>query len=184
MVGCNTRTTQGSFVVNRASDKIWPLSQNIFVVKAGSAADTQFLINHVAEYKIEAGEHPPVKLAARIIQRYQYENRGILRASVIVCGVDQYQDPQIYLVDYGGNVTEQYIVISGSGSNFAYGYCEVNYKVGMSKYEAKEFVKNVITLGTHRDNNAGGSIRIVDITNKGYTRDYISFSELSCPKEI
>ena len=36
----------------------------------------------------------------------------------------------------------QPFTIGGSGSTYIYGYCDANFKKGMSKEECKEFVKN------------------------------------------
>ena len=183
MLGADSRTSSGVYVANRVADKIWPISKNIFALKAGSAADTQFLLqtakNYVSQFAIEYGDKPPVKVAARILQQFQYEYKDYLSAALIVCGVDNNDGPQIYSVGLGGTTIRQPIVLSGSGSTYIYGYCDTNYRMGMSRQEAKQFMKNAITLAMFRDNSSGGIIRMLDITRDGFTRDYISFDGLS-----
>ncbi len=186
LLGADSRTSSGAYVANRVADKIWPIANNIFALKAGSAADTQFLLtntkNYVDQFAIEYGDKPLVKVASRVLQQYQYEYKDHLSAAVIICGVDKIEGPQIYSVGMGGSVMKQNIVLSGSGSAFIYGYCDTNYKTNMSRQDAKQFIKNAITLATHRDNSSGGVIRMVDVTMDGYTRDFISYNEMDYPE--
>jgi 20S proteasome subunit beta 1 len=187
MLGADSRTSSGVYVANRVADKIWPISKNIFALKSGSAADTQFLLqiskNYVSSFSIEYGQLPLVKVAARILQQFQYEYKDNLSAALIVCGIDDVEGPQIYSVGIGGSVARQSIVLSGSGSAFIYGYCDTEYKQGMSRQDAREFIKKAVTLAMYRDNSSGGIIRLIDITKSGYTREYISNNELEFPKD-
>lgn len=154
-------------------------------MKSGSAADTQFLLqttkNYVNQFAIEYEDKPLVKVAARILQQYQYEYKDHLSAAVIVCGVDNVEGAQIYSVGVGGSVTKQQIVLSGSGSAFIYGYCDTHFRQNMTKQDAKTFIKNAISLAMFRDNSSGGIIRMMDITANGYSREVIPFENLAMP---
>lgn len=123
-----------------------------------------------------------MKVAARILQQFQYEYKDRLSAAVIVCGWDKIEGPQIYSVGLGGTVTKQEIVLSGSGSAFIYGYCDTHFKTGMTKQDAKNFINSAISLAMFRDNSSGGIIRLMDITSQGYTREVIQFENLNTPK--
>ena len=117
MLAADSRTSSGVYIANRVADKIWPISQNIFALKSGSAADTQFLLqttkNYVSQFAVEYGDKPPVKVAARILQQYQYEYKDYLSAGIIVCGVDNVEGPCIYSVGLGGTTLKQNIAIIG-----------------------------------------------------------------------
>jgi 20S proteasome subunit beta 1 len=41
VIGADTRTSSGSWVANRVTDKLNAVTNNIFCCRAGSAADTQ-----------------------------------------------------------------------------------------------------------------------------------------------
>ena len=185
MLAADSRTSSGVYIANRVADKIWPISQNIFALKSGTAADTQFLLqttkNYVSQFAVEYGDKPPVKVAARILQQYQYEYKDYLSAGIIVCGVDNVEGPCIYSVGLGGTTLKQNIAMSGSGSTYVYGYIDANYKPNMTKQEAKEFLKKAVTLAMYRDNSSGGTIRMLDITKDGYTREYIPFDKIQFP---
>ena len=102
-------------------------------------------------------------------------------SSIIVCGWDKLKGPQIYTVGLGGSVTRQEIALSGSGSAYVYGFCDTNFKKGMTRQEAKELVTKALSLAMYRDNSSGGIIRMVDISKDGYTRDVVKFDDVFVP---
>lgn len=50
ILGADSRTSTGSYVANRTTDKIVQLSEHIFACRSGSAADTQALTDYVRFY--------------------------------------------------------------------------------------------------------------------------------------
>ena len=187
MLAADSRTSSGIYVANRVADKIWPISKNIFALKSGSAADTQFLLqttkNYIAQFAVDYEDKPPVKVAARILQQYQYEYKDYLSANIILCGVDNLEGPCIYSVGFGGTTLKQNIAMSGSGSTYVFGYIDNNYKPNMTKQEAKDFLRNAVALAMYRDNHSGGTIRMLDITKDSVTRDYIPFDQIKFPQD-
>ena len=187
MLAADSRTSSGIYVANRVADKIWPISKNIFALKSGSAADTQFLLqttkNYIAQFAVDYEDKPPVKVAARILQQYQYEYKDYLSAGIILCGVDNLEGPCIYSVGFGGTTLKQNIAMSGSGSTYVFGYIDNNYKPNMTKQEAKDFLRNAVALAMYRDNYSGGTIRMLDITKDSVTRDYIPFDQIKFPQD-
>ena len=187
MLAADSRTSSGIYVANRVADKIWPISKNIFALKSGSAADTQFLLqttkNYIAQFAVDYEDKPPVKVAARILQQYQYEYKDYLSAGIILCGVDNLEGPCIYSVGLGGTTLKQNIAMSGSGSTYVFGYIDNNYKPNMTKQEAKDFLRNAVALAMYRDNYSGGTIRMLDITKDSVTRDYIPFDQIKFPQD-
>lgn len=186
LLAADSRSATSVYVANRVSDKIWPISTNIYSAKSGASADTQFLIqsakNYIGQFAVEYNDKPPVKVAARILQQFQYEYKNYLSASLIVGGVDNLEGPCVYVVGMGGTTIKQDIALNGSGSLFIQGYVDKNFKKNMTKQEAKEFLKNAVALGIYRDNHSGGIIRIMDITKDGATRDYITYDDIKSIK--
>ena len=138
----------------------------------------------MSQFAVEYGDVAPVKVAARILQQFQYEYKNYLSASIIVCGVDNIEGPAIYIVGQGGSTIKQKVALSGSGSSYVFGYVDKNFKENMTKQEAVEFLKTAITLAIHRDNSSGGAIRMVDISKEGTERMYIPFDEIQFPKVV
>jgi 20S proteasome subunit beta 1 len=185
MLAADGRTSSGQYVANRVADKIWPLASNIYALKCGSAADTQFLLqttkSYMGQFGVEYGDKPPVKVAARILQQLQYRYKDYLSCAVIVCGVDNLEGPCIYEVGSGGTMNKRILAMNGSGSYYVNGYVDKHFKENMTKEEAKEFLLNAVTLALFRDNASGGIVRILDITKDGTTREYHPYNKLKIP---
>ncbi len=50
VVGADSRTTTGSYIANRVSDKLTPVHERIYCCRSGSAADTQAIADYVKLY--------------------------------------------------------------------------------------------------------------------------------------
>lgn len=50
VMGADSRTTTGSYIANRVSDKITPVHDTIYCCRSGSAADTQAIADYVRYY--------------------------------------------------------------------------------------------------------------------------------------
>jgi len=174
VMAADTRTSAGVYVVDRHTDKVKQLTDNIFVCESGSAADTEAIADYVALYldnqQMELDEKPRVKTAAKLVSGFIYPNKNYLMASMIVAGYDKYDGGSIYALSLGGTAVKQKWTISGSGSTFIYGYCDSTWKENMEREEAIAFVKNALTRATFRDGWSGGFIRICVITKDGAER--------------
>ena len=135
----------------------------------------------MAQFGVEYGDKPPVKVAARILQQFQYQYKNYLNCAVIVCGYDNLEGPCIYEVGDGGTVTKRIIAMNGSGSHYINGYVDKHFKENMTKEETKEFLKNAVTLAMFRDSHSGGIIRLMDITKDGFKREFIPYKDIKFP---
>ena len=70
VLGADTRVTTGTYISNRTSDKITPLSDNAYLCRSGSAADTQAvsdIVRHfVHQHSMEIGGPPDVRTVATL----------------------------------------------------------------------------------------------------------------------
>lgn len=46
VVGADSRVSTGNYISNRASDKLTPLADNVWLMRSGSAADTQAISDY------------------------------------------------------------------------------------------------------------------------------------------
>jgi len=177
VMGADSRTSTGSYVANRVSDKISPVHDRIFCCRSGSAADTQAISDFVKYYldlhSVELGEPPAVRTAASLFQEFYYNNKDRLMAGIICAGWDRVGKGSVYSIPLGGALVRQKWAIGGSGSTYIYGYCDSNYRENMSKEECQEFVKTAISHAMSRDGSSGGVVRIVTIEEGGVTRTMI-----------
>lgn len=145
VLGADGRTTMGPYIANRVTDKLTHISDRIYCCHSGSAADTQAVADVIAYYlsvySVEHGQ-PPVRTAASLFQEIVYQNKDALSAGIIVAGWDPKDGGSVHNVPLAGGLFQQPWAIGGSGSSYIYGYCDVNWKPGLSKEETLEFVKN------------------------------------------
>ncbi|XP_027767043.1 proteasome subunit beta type-6-like, partial [Empidonax traillii] len=99
VIGADSRTTTGSYVANRVTDKLTPVHERIFCCRSGSAADTQAVADAVAYqlafHSVELEEPPRVRTAARLFQQSCYRYREELSAGIIVAGWDPRRGGQV-----------------------------------------------------------------------------------------
>ncbi|XP_051900755.1 proteasome subunit beta type-6 isoform X1 [Pristis pectinata] len=208
VIGADSRTTTGSYIANRVTDKLTPIHDLIFCCRSGSAADTQAIADAVTYqlgfHSIELDELPLVQTAANLFKDMCYKYREELMAGIIVAGWDRRNGGQdqrsqrtrsppsrtltvpsqahtlVYTVPMGGMMVQQPFSIGGSGSTYIYGYVDSTYKPGMTKEECLDFTANAIALAMDRDGSSGGVIRLAAITQKGVERKVVSGSQLPC----
>jgi len=182
IIGADSRTTTGSYIANRVTDKLTHIHDRIYCCRSGSAADTQAIadiVHYVLQiYTQVAGEAPSVHIAASQFQTICYENKDNLSAGIIVAGWDKQLGPSVYNIPLGGGLFKQPWAIGGSGSTYVYGYCDATYKEGWGRDETIEFVKNTLALAMSRDGSSGGTIRMCVITEDSVERLFIPGDKL------
>ncbi|GLE02342.1 hypothetical protein PINS_up018266 [Pythium insidiosum] len=186
VLGADSRTSTGTYIANRVSDKLTPLHDRIYCCRSGSAADTQALSDYVrhflASHAMDLGRRPKVHTAANLFRSLCYNNKDRLLAGIIVAGVDPVKGGQVFSIPIGGAMVEQDFAIGGSGSTYIYGYVDSAYRPNMTKEECQSFVKKALAHAMARDGSSGGVIRMVTITADDVVREFVSGTEL--PFEI
>ncbi|KAI0082555.1 proteasome-domain-containing protein [Panus rudis PR-1116 ss-1] len=182
VVGADSRTTTGSYIANRVTDKLTHVHDRIYCCRSGSAADTQAIADivhyHLQMLTQQSGSAPTVHAAANVFQKLCYENKDALSAGIIVAGWDKETGPSVYNIPLGGGLFKQPWAIGGSGSTYVYGYCDATYQDGWGKEETINFVKNTLALAMSRDGSSGGVIRMAVITEDGVERLFVPGNEL------
>ncbi|KAF8076232.1 nucleophile aminohydrolase, partial [Lyophyllum atratum] len=182
VIGADSRTTTGSYIANRVTDKLTHVHDRIYCCRSGSAADTQAVAD-IVHYSLQmysqtAGEPPSVHHAASVFQKLCYENKDQLSAGIIVAGWDKDAGPSVYNIPLGGGLFRQPWAIGGSGSTYVYGYCDATYQDGWGRDETVNFVKNTLSLAMSRDGSSGGVIRMCVITEEKVERLFVPGDQL------
>lgn len=189
VLGADSRVSTGTYVSNRASDKLTPLSDSIYLLRSGSAADTQavsdyvryFTEQHEMELKFDPKNPVRVKTVANLVKLMNYQNKHLVGA-MIVAGWDAQEQGQVYGCPIGGTIVREKWTIDGSGSTFIWGYLDAMYREGMTRKEAEEVVVNALALAMSRDGSSGGLIRLVTIDRDGVTRRMVTENDAEFPE--
>ncbi|KAA0145729.1 hypothetical protein FNF27_04935 [Cafeteria roenbergensis] len=178
----DSRTSTGSYVANRVSDKIVKLTDNIYACRSGSAADTQAVCDYakrfLSDYAIQKGRPARVSTAAHVLSSIVYNNKDNLSVGLIVAGVDDVDGPQVYSIPLGGTLVRQPLAVGGSGSVFIYAMGDADYTPDMDKDAAVAFGRRLVSHAMARDGSSGGVIRSVVLTGDGAERGFVPGSEL------
>lgn len=208
VLGADSRTSTGSYVANRATDKVTRLTERVYVCRSGSAADTQNIAAavawHLEQMAVErGGKEAGVKAAARMLSRITYQNKDALQAGLIVAGFDEADANSngtteggeessnggvVYAVPLGGTMVRVPFAIGGSGSAYITGLCDKLWRPGMTAEECVAFVRRAVAHAIARDGSSGGCIRTVCITKDGAKREFVpgdevpgTFGDLTAP---
>lgn len=182
VLGADSRTSSGSYIANRVQDKITPLVENkIYLCRSGSASDTQAIASYVqfylSQHQAERGGPVRVETAATLAKQLAYDNKNMLQAGLIIAGHDA-SGGSVWAIPLGGTLLRVPYAIGGSGSAYITGWCDKNWRGGMSKEEALQFVRTALKHAMARDSSSGGCVRTVVIDDVGATRDFIPGSKL------
>ncbi|KAI5959501.1 PRE3 [Candida pseudojiufengensis] len=176
ILGADSRTTTGSYIANRVTDKLTQIHDTIYCCRSGSAADTQAVADIVKYYlqtyssQLPSGQKPTTDIAANVFQEMCYNNKDNVTAGIICAGYDDKYGGSVYSIPIGGSIHKQDYAIAGSGSTFIYGWCNENYKPDMEKDETITFIKTALAEAIKWDGSSGGVIRMVILTKDGVER--------------
>jgi proteasome beta subunit len=179
ILAADKRATAGNLIAQKDCEKVHNLTDKIAVTMAGTASDGQLLVKlSKAELKLKAirtEQDVDVKEAAALLARMVYNQ---LRRPSMMPGISHFvmagvDSTGLYIFDIfpDGTISDcpEYIS-SGSGSVFAYGVLESQYKKNMSLEEAKALAIKCVNAAIHRDSASGNGIDIFLIDSKGARR--------------
>ncbi len=172
VLAAERKATMGSMVANKAVKKILQLDDKLAMTIAGVVGDAQALERYIkAEiklYKLNEERAITVKAVANLITNMLYWRRFYpYFVQLVVGGYDT--EPRLYSFDPSGSMLEEKEYFStGSGSPFALGVLEDNFKPNMDIESAKKLVLRAVKAAVERDVFSGGAdIDIVVIDSKG-----------------
>ena len=180
VLGADMRATAGNLIVNKETEKVYQITENIIVTMAGTVSDAQLLCKYLkAELKllkIRNNHEPTVREAANLMATFVYGN---IRKMSMIPGVSHFlmggkDNTGYYLFDIfaDGSLTEEKkYVTSSSGCVFALGVLESNYKDSMSIDEGLDLAIRSLNAAMQRDTFTGNGVNIFTITKKGVVKE-------------
>ncbi|ELP92186.1 proteasome subunit beta type-6 precursor, putative [Entamoeba invadens IP1] len=186
ILGADSRTSSGSLVSNRCTNKVRMLSDKIGCCTAGDAAHSETIVDYTRHslrmYTSQTGEEPCVQAAATSYKNLVYSNKSFLSCSGIIGGYDDIKGGSIYRVLQSGAIVPGEMCLGGSGSTYIYGFCDANFRKNMTLQQAKQFVITAISLAIARDGSSGGNIHTVVINKESVTSEWITGDKVPAPE--
>ncbi len=187
VLAADKRATAGHMIVDKRAEKVHVLSDDFAVTIAGTVSDAQLVIKLIkAELKLKevrTYKKPSAKEAANLLGGILYSN--IRRMSMFPCiahfllaGKDM-QGVHLYDLFPDGSVTKiTDFISSGSGSVFAYGVLETQYKKDITTDEAVALAVKAVNTALQRDSASGNGIDVIVVNEKEIKR--VMHKELVC----
>jgi proteasome beta subunit len=172
VLAAEQKSTMGYMVDSKLAQKIYQLDDHIGLTIAGSVGDALAMVRllkaQLKLYKLDRGPitmRGAATLLSNILQGskyFPYLNQFIL------AGYDS--EPSVYSIDpLGGFDFKDKFYSTGSGSPFAYGVLEAEFKEGISVDEAIMLAIRAIKTAIERDIGSGGKeIQVAVIDKNGF----------------
>jgi len=177
LLAADSRTSTGTYIANRVADKITPLADKVFILRSGSAADTQAISQYashfITQHEQETGSPVDVETAANFVMQLAYGNKNMLQAGMIVAGWDDTAGGEVWGIPLGGSLVKSPYAMSGSGSAYIYGFMDKNFRAGMSYDECRSLLVRAVSHAMARDGSSGGCIRLVRVSAAGVEKEFI-----------
>lgn len=176
VLAADTRATAGTMIVDKQAEKVHILSDDFACTIAGSVSDAQLLIKLIkAELKLKevrTNKSASAKEAANLLGGLLYSSlrRMSMFPSIAHFLLGGKDSSGVYLYDLfpDGSVTKvKDFVSSGSGSVFAFGVMEIQYKENMSIDEGVKLAVRCINTALQRDSASGNGVNVVVVTEQG-----------------
>lgn len=174
MVAVDSRASSGQQISSQTVNKVIPISKYLLGTMAGGAADCTYwmrvLNRQCRMFELRNRERITVSAASKLLSNmlYGYKGRGISIGSMIA-GYDK-RGPGLYVIDNDGLRVAGNCFSIGSGSPYAFGVLDTEYRHDMSDKEAYELAKRAIYHATMRDPYSGGNVSVYHIKETGWVK--------------
>ncbi|OLS15274.1 MAG: Proteasome endopeptidase complex [Promethearchaeota archaeon CR_4] len=175
VIGTESQATAGYYVASKQAQKLFKINNHTAATISGGVADCQYVVRQAqAISRLETvrnrGDEPPTKYIAEVVKNILFSGRSFFMAMMIVGGWDTRQKvPKLYGIDLLGTLyQEKEFLAFGSGSPFALGVIQSEWRPEMTKEEGIELVKKAITAARTRDAASGFDIQLCTIDKDGF----------------
>jgi 20S proteasome subunit beta 5 len=174
LIAVDSRASAGQYIASATVKKVIEINPFLLGTMAGGAADCSFWERNLGMecrlYELRNKERISVAAASKLLQNmvYQYKGYG-LSMGTMIAGWDR-TGPQLYYVDNDGMRLKGNLFSVGSGSTYAYGVLDAQYRFDLTEAEAIDLGRRAIWHATHRDAFSGGKAMVYVIRENGWEK--------------
>jgi proteasome beta subunit len=166
------RATAGSFIANKATQKLFRIDSNVGITIAGLVGDAQMLARYlraeVTLYRLRRNAPLSVEGVSTLLANILSGSRLYPYYAWLLVGGWDAKGGHVYSVDPAGGSIEDRYVSTGSGSTFVYGLLEEGYSRDMSVSEGIDLALRGLTVAMRRDSASGDGYLVNTINAKEY----------------
>ena len=182
VLGSDRRATWGYTVINKATRKVFKITENIGLACYGLIGDFQILVKLLRAqenlYFLDAGESISTRSMGKMVSNYLYSRKmAPLYANLVLAGMDN-AGPELYTLDAIGSLMPDDYGAVGTGMLLSIGILEAEYKPTITVTAGEKLVEKAIQNSIARDVMSGNGIDILTFTKTGAKEKYIEIKEL------
>ena len=167
VLATDNRATMGLFVANKNARKLHKIQPYMYMTIAGGVADAIYLIELLrAEteiFNLRNDRQIPVSATAKLLQNILYGEKGWYQVGLLLGGYSEPEGAKVYdLGGYGSLLEEDYASV-GSGSVFAIGVLETEWRPDLTLEEGMNLCVKAVRSAIIRDIASGNGIDVVGI---------------------
>lgn len=171
ILAADKRASMGYMVASKTVDKIISITDKIAMTTAGLVGDAQMLAKYLrAEmelYEIRRQKEVTLKAASTLLSNILFGQRPFpFYVQLLLAGADR-NGHHLYSLDPSGSSIPDKYTSTGSGSVYALGVLEDQYKEGMNLAQGKVLAAKALRVALERDIATGNGINLWVITEKG-----------------
>lgn len=172
IIAVDSRATAGAYIASQTVKKVIEINPYLLGTMAGGAADCSFWERQLSKqcrlHEFRNRERISVAAASKLLANMVYSYKGMgLSMGTMIAGWDK-TGPQLFYVDSDGTRLKGDLFSVGSGSTYAYGVLDTEYRYDLSDEEARELGRRAIFHATHRDAYSGGTVSVYHVKEDGW----------------
>ncbi|RUS77340.1 hypothetical protein EGW08_014894 [Elysia chlorotica] len=174
IVAVDSRATAGPSIESQTVKKVIEINPYLLGTMAGGAADCMYwervLASQCRVYELRNKERISVAAASKLLANIVYDYKGMgLSMGTMIVGWDK-KGPALYYVDSDGERLAGELFSVGSGSVYAYGVLDSDYRWDLTDQEAYDLGRRAIYHATHRDAYSGGVVNLYHMKVTGWEK--------------
>ena len=172
VIATERRATMGTLIAHKATKKLYQIDNHLALATAGLVGDLQVLSRYLsAETKLyslkrdaEMSVHSAATLMSNILNSRKFYPYYV---QLILGGWDS-TGGHVYSLDAaGGSIPDKYTA-GGSGSPYAFGVLEDQFRDDMTVNDGIELALRAVTAAMNRDSASGNGADVAVITEKEF----------------
>jgi proteasome beta subunit len=166
------RATMGTLIAHTETQKLFRIDDHIGLTTAGLVGDAQNLSRYITAeaelYRLKRDQPMTIKAAATLTANILSGSRYFPYWVQLLLGGWDRDGGHVYSLDAaGGSIPDKYCA-TGSGSPYAYGVLEDNFKEDLSSSQGVDIAIKALNAAMRRDSASGNGYDIVVISKSGW----------------
>jgi len=172
VIATERRATMGTLIAHKATKKLYQIDNHLALATAGLVGDLQVLSRYLSAetklYSLKRDAEMSVHSAATLLSNILNSRKFYPYYVQLILGGWDSTGGHVYSLDAaGGSIPDKYTA-GGSGSPYAFGVLEDQFRDDMTVNDGIELALRAVTAAMNRDSASGNGADVAVITEKEF----------------